>query len=125
MYDIVQEEVESVNGLGGNGNFWNAAGNVLNLVNTGADAASKIITATKQGKQPENVYYVGGNTPSPTVYTPPVVSTPPTQPVYTVPSNNNNSNSTEEKKDYLPWIIGGAVAVVGLFFFMNNNKRRR
>lgn len=124
MYNIVQEEVDSVNGLGGNGNFWNAAGNVLNLVNTGADAASKIITATKQGKQPENVYYVGGNTPSPTVYTPPVVSTPPTQPVYTVP-NNNNSNSTEEKKDYLPWIIGGAVAVVGLFFFMNNNKRRR
>lgn len=124
MYNIVQEEVESVNGLGGNGNFWNAAGNVLNLVNTGADAASKIITATKQGKQPENVYYVGGNTPSPTVYTPPVVSTPPTQPVYTVPSNNN-SNSTEEKKDYFPWIIGGAVAVVGLFFFMNNNKRRR
>lgn len=124
MYNIVQEEVKAVNGLGGNGNFWNAAGNVLNLVNTGADAASKIITATKQGKQPENVYYVGGNTPSPTVYTPPVVSTPPQQPVYTVP-NNNNSNSTEEKKDYLPWIIGGAVAVVGLFFFMNNNKRRR
>lgn len=124
MYNIVQEEVDSVNGLGGNGNFWNAAGNVANLLNTGADAASKIITATKQGKQPANVYYVGGNTPSPTVYTPPAVSTPPTTPVYTVP-NNNNSKSTEEKKDYLPWIIGGAVAVVGLFMFMNNNKRRR
>lgn len=122
MYNIVQEEVESVNGLGANGNFWNAADNVVNLLNTGADAASKIITATKQGKQPANVYYVGGNTPSPTAYNPPQqpVYNPPQQQYYSVPGNNTTSNN-EEKKDYLPWIIGGAVAV-GLLIFMNKKK---
>lgn len=111
MYNIVQEEISSVNGLGAGGENLQ---NFMPLINAGVNAATQIattaITAKQQAKAAQNTY-VGGNTVAPTVYTPP-----------TVPPNYDNGGSTETNKksfsDYAPWIIGACVVLVGGYMLL-------
>lgn len=104
MYDLAQEEISSVNGLGTiNGNGW-LANNALDLVNTAGNVAANIISATKGGNSNTSTtgQYVGGNTAT-------------QSPVF-IPV----STGTTEKKetDWTPIIIGG-VALVAVLMFMN------
>lgn len=100
MYDLAQEEISSVNGLGTiNGSGW-LANNALDLINTAGNVTANIISATKGNKNSNS--YVGGNTAT-------------QSPVY-IPV----STGTTEKKetDWTPIIIGG-VALVAVLMFMN------
>lgn len=108
MYNIVQEEISSVNGLGAGGANLQ---NFMPLINAGVNAATQIattaITAKQQAKAAQN-QYVGGNTYTPTVYT----STPPTTPAAT-------GNDTKKSfADYAPWIFGGLVVLVGGYMLL-------
>lgn len=101
MYDLAQEEISSVNGLGRiNGNGW-LANNALDLINTAGNVTANIISATKGNKSSSSTN-VGGSTAT-------------QSPVY-IPV----STGTTEKKetDWTPFIIGG-VALVAVLMFMN------
>ena len=106
MYDIAQQEINSVNGLGGlssiNGSGW-LANNALDLINTAGNVTANIISATKgNNTSGNNNNYVGGNTAT---QAPVYIQTPTT---------------TTEKKEmnWTPIIIGG-VALVAVLMFMN------
>ena len=112
MYDIAQQEINSVNGLGDPGNTNTTTmvtkgqwfkDNALDLINTAGNVTANIISATKgNNTSGNNNNYVGGNTATQA----PVYITQP-------------ATTTEKKEmDWTPIIIGG-VALVAVLMFMN------
>ena len=102
MYDLAQEEISSINGLGTiNGSGW-LANNALDLINTAGNVTANIISATKGSGSSSSSTNVGGSTAT-------------QSPVY-IPV----STGTTEKKEtnWTPFIIGG-VALVAVLMFMN------
>ena len=109
MYDIAQQEINSVNGLGDPVTTTTTAtkgqwlkDNALDLINTAGNVAANIISATHgNNTSGNNNNYVGGNTAT-------------QAPVYITPTT-----TTEKKEmDWTPIIIGG-VALVAVLMFMN------
>ena len=108
MYSIVEEQTNSFNGLGGNGNFTNFLQNGgMELINAGLNTATSIVNNAVNAKNNQNPN-TGGTTYSPTVYVPP-----------TTGGNTTNAPTTQSKSigDYLPWIVGG-IALLGVGYMI-------
>lgn len=122
MYNIAQEEINSVNGLGANGNFTNFLQNGgMELINAGLNTVTSITNNAVNARNNQNPNpYTGGNTYTPTVY-----QGVNTQPVTTTTGNTNNAAQSKSIGDYLPWIIGGLALLGGAYFMMNNKGGRR
>lgn len=119
MYGIAQAEISAVNGLGANGEWWNANGAnlVTTLVNAGTSIANTAINAKNNQNPNQNTQTTTNNGTSTNQ-----------QPVYVYTGGDNTAKQTQEKSitDYLPWIIGGVVVLIGgAYVLMNNNGRRR
>lgn len=94
----------SDSGTSGNGNGWQTAQNVADLVNQGADIFVKVNDSLNNNSSNNNNnggYYASGiNTRN-------------------VSGNSNNNN---KETDYLPWILGG-LGVIMLFGIMTMSKK--
>lgn len=103
MYQIAQDTISSVNGLG-----LTDAG--VSLINTGIDAATSIINNAVNARNARKTAEATGtatNTYTPTVYTGGNTNT-------TTPTTA--TGATEKKTDWMPWLVGGAIALAGLYF---------
>lgn len=118
MYNIIKEQNETFNGLGGTNapntktaKTGEAFSNVANSITNAANSVANITNAFanlhnannsgNNGGQPVYVYNGGQNTASGTGQT--------------------NTEKDKGMSDYLPWIIGGGVLLVGLVL-MNKKK---
>lgn len=100
MYQIAQDTIAAVNGLG-----LTDAG--VNLINAGIKAVTDITNNAVNARSARKTAEATGTattTYTPTVYTGGNTYTPTTTPP-----------ATTEKKDWTPWIIGGAIAVAGIY----------
>lgn len=100
MYQIAQDTIAAVNGLG-----LTDAG--VNLINAGIKAVTDITNNAVNARSARKTAEATGTattTYTPTVYTGGTTYTPTTTPP-----------ATTEKKDWTPWIIGGAIAVAGIY----------
>ncbi len=118
MYNIIKEQNETFNGLGGTNapntkttpktgaafvnvtdSLTNAANSVANITN----AFANLKTAKNSGQEQQPVYVYNGQTETETG------------------GGTNNAKADKGMSDYLPWIIGGGVLLVGLMLM---NKKR-
>lgn len=124
MYDIVRDEIESVNGLAALNmdtvtaisNLANQAANSvatvtnsfanLNAAKNGTTTTNN--TTTKKTTSGGSTVMVGGNTANPYAYGGSLYDT---------------GSSTKKETDWTPFIIGGAVGL-GLLLIMMNNKKK-
>lgn len=101
MYQIAQDTISSVNGLG-----LTDAG--VNLIKAGIDAATSITNNAVNARNARKTAEATGTattTYTPTVYTGGNTTTPTTA-----------TGATEKKTDWMPWLVGGAIALAGLYF---------
>lgn len=118
MYNIIKEQNETFNGLGGTnapnakttlktgGAFVNVTDSLTNAANSVANitnAFANLKTAKNSGQEQQPVYVYNGQTATETG------------------SGTNNAKADKGMSDYLPWIIGGGVLLVGLMLM---NKKR-
>lgn len=118
MYNIIKEQNETFNGLGGTnapnakttprtgGGFVNVTDSLTNAANSVANitnAFANLKSAKNSGQEQQPVYVYNGQTATETG------------------SGTNNAKADKGMSDYLPWIIGGGVLLVGLMLM---NKKR-
>lgn len=118
MYNIIKEQNETFNGLGGTnapdakttpragGRFVNVTDSLTNAANSVANitnAFANLKSAKNSGQEQQPMYVYNGQTATETG------------------SGTNNAKADKGMSDYLPWIIGGGVLLFGLVLI---NKKR-
>lgn len=141
MYDIVKEEIESVNGLAALD--MNTVTAIANLANQTANSVATVTNSFANLKAAKTA--TTGSTVNPTTSAPPkwvtntremiekqinagggtVVGENGANP-YTNGGSlyNGNNNNQKKETDWTPFLIGGAIGLGLLLVFMMNNKKK-
>ena len=134
MYDIVREEIESVNGLAALNMDTVTA--ITNLANQTANSVATVTNSFANLKAAKNGYTV---TPTGSTVNPTTGSQPNAGGTTEVGKNGGNpyapggslydynlgnNNSQKKETDWMPFVIGGAIGLGLLLIVMMNNKKK-
>lgn len=142
MYDIVKEEIESVNGLAAlNMDTITAITNLANQTANSVATVTNSMANLKAAKNANQVVYTGTTTtPSWVEKTKQMAEKQlnaggggtvvgenggnPYAPGGSLYDSGNNNNSQKKDTDWTPFLIGGAIGLGLLLVFMMNNKKK-
>lgn len=143
MYDIVKEEIESVNGLAAlNMDTITAITNLANQTANSVATVTNSMANLKAAKNANQVVYTGTTTtPSWVEKTKQMAEKQlnaggggttvvgenggnPYAPGGSLYDSGNNNNSQKKETDWTPFLIGGAIGLGLLLVFMMNNKKK-